>query len=115
MTTELVSIAPEEIRQRIDIHQIIPYVDRFGYLPVIRLMDGICLSVQCNSGTYAREEQGRFTTMEVGFPTARIEELLDYAEDPDEPTRTVYPYVPVAVINDIINKHGGIDALMRPR
>lgn len=115
MSNELVSVAPEEVQQYIDVRQVIPYTDRFGCMPVIRLKDGICLSVQCADGTYALEEHGQFTAMEVGFPTARIEELMEYADDPDKPTKTIYPFVPVDVINGIINKHGGIDALVRTR
>ena len=35
---------------------------------------------------------------------------MDYCENRDEPTETVYAYVPAAVIIDVIEKHGGIVA-----
>lgn len=33
--------------------------------------------------------------------------LMPYIEDPTEPTKAVYPYVPVEVIEQVIEKHGG--------
>ena len=34
---------------------------------------------------------------------------MDYCEDETKPTGTVYGYVPCAVVNEVIKKHGGID------
>lgn len=44
---------------------------------------------------------------EVGFPNQREELLMPYAEDPKTPTETVYGYVPVTLVEQIIEKHGG--------
>lgn len=33
---------------------------------------------------------------------------MEYAENPDEPTDTVYGYVPVSVVEAVINSRGGI-------
>lgn len=33
---------------------------------------------------------------------------MQYAEDEDRPTATVYGYVPVSVVEALIDKHGGI-------
>jgi hypothetical protein len=33
---------------------------------------------------------------------------LEYAEDSDRPTETVYPYVPAPVVTLVIAKHGGM-------
>lgn len=46
-------------------------------------------------------------TCEVGFPNQREELLMPYAEDPETPTETVYGYVPVTLVEQIIEKHGG--------
>jgi hypothetical protein len=35
-------------------------------------------------------------------------ELMEYAEDPVDPTGTVYGWVPVELVNKLIDKHGGI-------
>jgi hypothetical protein len=34
---------------------------------------------------------------------------LDFAEDRDNPTETVYGYVDAEIIQEVIDKHGGID------
>ena len=74
---------------------------------------GIVMSIQGSSFHYCNPKEDSddgsiYTSLEVGFPTAAIQELLDYAEDPESPTATVYGYVPVEVINDVISKNGGI-------
>lgn len=33
---------------------------------------------------------------------------MEYCENPENPTDTVYGYVPIEVIEEIITKHGGI-------
>ena len=34
--------------------------------------------------------------------------IADYAENPDDLTHTVYGYVPIEVVNKLIEIHGGI-------
>ncbi|MFJ6382712.1 hypothetical protein ACIQI7_22265 [Kitasatospora sp. NPDC092039] len=59
-------------------------------------------------------------TVEVGFPTLRPEpwerwrEHLDPGADEDDPTESVYLHVPVALVRDLIEAHGG-EALPIPR
>lgn len=79
------------------------------YRQPIRCADGLSFSVQANSMAYCmpRNDDGPYTAVEVGFPSQPVEELMEYAEDPDNPTETVYGYVPVAVIEEIVNAHGG--------
>lgn len=90
-----------------------------GVLPMrqvraIRCADGLELSVQASSGHYCtpRQDLGPWTMVEVGFPSQRVEELMEYAEDPDKPTETVYGWVPVEVVEKIVNDHGGV--IQRP-
>lgn len=52
-------------------------------------------------------ESGEYVACEVGYPSQKEELLMPYIEDPTEPTKTVYPYVPVEVIEQVIEKHGG--------
>ena len=73
--------------------------------------DGFRMSVQAHDGAYCEpriDAAERYFTVEVGFPSHVEECLLPWAESPDEPTETVYGYVPVAVVNTVIAKHGGI-------
>jgi hypothetical protein len=45
--------------------------------------------------------------MEIGYPSHYEELIRSYAET-DEYTNTFYPYVPVSLIIEVIEKHGGI-------
>lgn len=42
-------------------------------------------------------------TVELGFPNFEDERLREYAEDPDNPMDTVYAYVPITLVEEIIN------------
>ena len=44
---------------------------------------------------------------EDGKVSEEEELLMPYIEDPTEPTKAVYPYVPVEVVEQVIEKHGG--------
>ena len=75
----------------------------------ITCADGFNISIQGSQGHYSsyNKETNKFTSVELGFPSETDELIIKYAEDPDEPTETVYPYVPVDVVNKLIKKHGG--------
>ncbi len=75
-------------------------------------LDGASVSVQASSLHYStpRSNVGPYTHAEVGFPTVDPdEELLSYAEDKEHPKETVYGFVPLRLIVDYINSHGGVD------
>ncbi len=82
-----------------------PYTPR----PVIVCNDGFSMSVQGGVYTYSspREFVSNFTEMEIGYPS-HFEELIHSYAETDDYTRTVYPYVPVSLIIEVIKKHGGI-------
>ena len=71
---------------------------------------GLKLSVQASGFHYCspRENEGPYTAVEVGFPSHEVAELMPYAENPSNPTDTVYGYVPVEIVESIILKNGGI-------
>jgi len=75
----------------------------------IRCADGLSFSAQANSTSYCspRNDVGPYVAVEVGFPSQRVEELMEYAENPDQPTETVYGWVPVEVVEKIVNDRGG--------
>ena len=84
----------------------------FRQVNSIRCAGGLELSVQASSTHYCtpRNSAGPWTAVEIGFPSEQVEEFMEYAENPDAPTDTVYGYVPVEVVEAVINKHGGIVA-----
>jgi hypothetical protein len=80
--------------------------------PRIVCKDGFEFSVQAGYSLYSapREnlESGDYTACEVGFPNRKDDLLMEYIESTREkPTKSVYPYVPVEVIDQIISNHGG--------
>lgn len=82
-------------------------------LPVARRItcrDGFSLSVQANRGAYCspRDNEGPWHKVEVGFPSSVPEGIMEYAEDAEDPTGTVYGYVPVDLVEALIAKHGGM-------
>ena len=73
--------------------------------------DGFEMSVQASETHYCSpRETGavRYSAVEVGIPSRLEELLMPYCEDPDMPTDTVYGYVPVDVVTNVIVKHGGM-------
>lgn len=82
----------------------------FRQVKPIRCADGLELSVQASKTHYCdpRDSVGPWVAVEVGYPNRPIEEFLPYAENPYFPTDTVYNRVPVALVEEVIEKHGGI-------
>lgn len=82
-----------------------------GYVRLpVKVGDDLVLSIQASSGHYCqpREDNAeRYTHVEVGYPSHVVLELLAWAEQSGDPTETVYPYVPVDVLNAIIHAAGG--------
>lgn len=81
----------------------------------LELADGTTLSIQASATHYCEPRETTevvnynwYESFEIGFPSAMIEELLPYAEEPETPTDTVYGWVSKEVIRDIIEKRGGV-------
>jgi hypothetical protein len=82
-------------------------------VPPIVCVDGFEISVQASECHYCqpREDNApQYTHVECGFPNAEPELILEYAENPDDPTETVYGYVPIELVEQLITLHGGIAA-----
>jgi len=77
----------------------------------IQCADGFTVSLQASKYHYCypREDDCvEYYEVEIGFPS-EVEELwLEYAEQPEEPTGTVYGYVPVELVLQVLNEHGGV-------
>ena len=86
-------------------------------LPQIVCVDGFKMSVQVGFSLYSTPKKvaKRYSAVEIGFPSEDEPLIEKYAEsyyDPDvdfKYTETVYPYVPVRVVDKVLKKHGGID------
>ena len=86
-------------------------------LPKIICSDGFTMSVQVGSSLYSTPKKvaKRYSAVEISFPSEDEPLIEKYAEsyyDPDvdfKYTETVYPYVPVRIVDKVLKKHGGID------
>ena len=88
--------------------------NKLGYQevrPRINCKDGFSMSVQAGDCIYstprANLKSGHYTEVEIGFPSEKEELISRYAESRDY-TNTVYPYVPVEIVEKVIEKHGGM-------
>lgn len=81
------------------------------YRPEIICNDGFKMSVQGSEFHYCspRSLQKYYFSMEIGFPSQKEDLIMSYAEQPENPTETVYGWVPCEVIDEVILKHGGIN------
>jgi hypothetical protein len=77
----------------------------------LRCADGFAISVQGSQYHYCspREDaQPFYSTLELGYPSEVEPLLLQYADEEDSPTQTVYGYVPSDLAAEVITKHGGL-------
>lgn len=80
--------------------------DRFCVRPRALCKDGFSISIQANPFVYCTPRKsllaGNYIAVELGF-ASRYEELLEEYQE-----GTIYPYVPMEVVEKVIEKHGGI-------
>lgn len=72
--------------------------------------DGFSISVQANTFSYCIPHDNKawpYSKVELGFPSAIDDLIEDFSDEPGT-TETVYPYVPIEIVNQLIEKHGGI-------
>lgn len=82
----------------------------YGCRPRVHCKDGFSVSVQASQYHYCRpriDSAEKYEKVELGYPSAADELITDYAEDRTY-TDTVYGYVPVEIVDKLIEKHGGI-------
>ena len=81
------------------------------HTPHVICNDGFKMSVQAGQSLYSepRDVADSYEEAEVGFPSTEESLLTSYAENEDNLCGTVYGYVPCTIIDEVIEKHGGID------
>lgn len=85
--------------------------DELNVRPIIQCNDGFTISVQGGTRFHycsPRELCNVYNEVELGFPSERDELIIKYAENEDNPTGTVYGYVPIELVEKLIIKHKGI-------
>ena len=82
-----------------------------SHTPHVICKDGFKMSVQAGQSLYStpKDVADDYEEAEVGFPSTEETLLTTYAEDNNNLCDTVYGYVPCSIIDEVIEKHGGID------
>ena len=79
--------------------------------PRLYCNDGYSISVQASEFHYCEPRRNGvqdYESVELGFPSVEDELINEYAEDCMNYTETVYGYVPIEIVEKLIEKHGGI-------
>ncbi len=88
-------------------------IEHHGYImrPKIVCNDGFFMSVQAGKGLYSdpRKTASDYLEVEIGDPSQEEPLINPYAEENNNYTKTVYPYVPFILTEQVIEKHGGIN------
>lgn len=75
--------------------------------------DGFSISVQCGCHAYCIPKENNsdpayYIAFELEFPNQSDDLIIDYAEEYDRPTKTIYAFVAREIVEELIAKHGGI-------
>lgn len=80
--------------------------------PRVVCSDGFNISIQASYFHYCTPQVTHaipYTEVELGYPSEEEPLIMDYIEySGDDPTHSVYCYVPIDVVEKVIEKHGGI-------
>lgn len=72
--------------------------------------DGFTVSVQASKFHYCVPRKNKawpYHSVELEFPSELDDLIKNYANECDT-TDTIFPYVPIEIVNKLIEKHGGI-------
>lgn len=95
-----------------NIQEFLRKTTKYVIRPHIKCKDGFEMSVQASKYHYCTPRMdlldGDYSSVEIGFPSEKEDLLIPHAEDEANPTDTVYGYVPIEIVNEVIKKHGGM-------
>lgn len=81
--------------------------------PHIICNDGFRISVQASSFNYCTPREnlsdGEYETVELGMPSMEDDLIKEYAENKSNYTNTIYGFVPMEIVEELILKHDGIN------
>lgn len=86
---------------------------KHNQVSTIKCKDGFTVSIQASESHYCMPRENfttnpSWTAVELGFPNQEDPHIQGFAEDPDYPTQTVYPFVPTEIVELMLNSHGGV-------
>ena len=72
----------------------------------------LSFSMQASEYHYCspRNNTGPYSRVEIGFPSRRVTKWLPYADSfSSKPTRTVYAFVPLDLVAEVVDLFGGLE------
>ena len=79
--------------------------------PRIVCVDGFDVSIQAGGTMYCSPRLDGlhcYESVEIGYPSDVVPEWMEYVGDADDPLETVYIFVPVEIVDAVLEQHGGI-------
>lgn len=78
--------------------------------PRVLCADGFTVSVQAGYGIHSIPgcDADSYIDVELGFPAEKEDDWIIYAKNRSMPTDTVYSFVPVELVDKVLDTHGGI-------
>lgn len=80
--------------------------------PRLECNDGFSISVQASVYHYCAPRTNLidkdYKKVELGYPSMADDTIAEYAECPEDLCGTVYGWVPIDIVEKLIEKHGGI-------
>lgn len=103
-----------EPRINVEANKVVGRDEHLHHVPKITCRDGLVMSVQASAFHYCtpRDSIGPWREVEIGFPSQCVEQFMPYIDgsQDDDPTGTVYGYVPIETVAEVIAEHGGFAA-----
>lgn len=108
------------VNEWIQITRKVEYVDKGtgrtyeAVRPRVICADGYNVSIQANRYCYCDpriDGAAYYHEVELGYPSMEDSLINCFAEDHDDYTDTVYGYVPVEIVDQLLEKHGGISII----
>jgi hypothetical protein len=112
-STDPVSVAMAELQSYLMLG---PRARDRTVLAPVTTADGWTASVQASQNHYCfpRTDDGPWSAVEVGYPSAADPSLLPFADEPDRPRSTVYGYVPLDLVAEVLARRGGLVRRVEP-
>lgn len=90
----------------------LPDVAKMLYVrPRAYCADGFSVSIQASNAAYCtprRWDADKWEDVELGFPSTKDEPMMPYCENDGNPLGTIYPFMPMFIVEEVVKKHGGI-------
>lgn len=77
----------------------------------VKCKDGFRISVQASRTHYCtpKSNEGPWTHVECAYPSEVPHLIMEYCEHKDTPTGSIYGFVPVELVEQLIEGHGGLE------